>query len=516
MGRRLDAWVLPLAAVIAVALLRWFCSSWREAVTIALIAAVLHLAAGVVAAMIPDGSWDGLAYHQEAVIRLAAGWNPLFEDAANYGRGAEIYLNHYPKGPWITAAAVLNSTGHIEAGKLFNLTLMIAAGTAVMAALLRLSSLRPLAATVVATLIAFNPVFIYQSGTFYVDGALGSVLTVMVAALVMFVASGKRQTLAIALAALCLTVNLKFTGIAYAAILMACAVIVVWRVKGFRRASQLAASGAIAGVLGIAVLGYAPYVRNTIERGAPFYPVNPPPAHRPDLLHMQRPANLTDENRVTRFFISNFSRTEAVRPPQGSRLKFPFSIARDEWRGVYGADVEAGGFGPLYGALLIVAAGAAIVLLSSQATRPPVSAALLIAACLCASIFVHSETWLARFVPQAWLLPMPVVICALSAPHRSRRWFGYALAGLATLNILIVGANVAWRQLTYARLTSQTLQEIAASPGPVFVYPHTFTSLRRRLIEKGIKFQLVDTPPPDHVGRVIPTPGNQTFWYESR
>ena len=62
------------------------------------------------------------------------------------------------------------------------------------------------------------------------------------------------------------------------------------------------------------------------------------------------PANLSESDRFTRFFVSNFSRSELVRPPQSTRLKFPLSIERLELRGLYGADIESGGFGPLYGA----------------------------------------------------------------------------------------------------------------------------------------------------------------------
>ena len=94
----------------------------------ATVAALACVAAGLAASVFPDNSWDGLAYHQEAVLRLAAGWNPLFESSGSYGTGEELYLDHYAKGPWIAAAAVLKATGHVEAGKAFNLTTMLAAG----------------------------------------------------------------------------------------------------------------------------------------------------------------------------------------------------------------------------------------------------------------------------------------------------------------------------------------------------------------------------------------------------
>ena len=89
-GRRLDGRVLPIAGVISVVGLRAFCPSWRDVGSTAAVAAFACIAAGLVGFAFPDNSWDGLAYHQEAVLRLAPGWNPLFEPAGAYGTGEEL------------------------------------------------------------------------------------------------------------------------------------------------------------------------------------------------------------------------------------------------------------------------------------------------------------------------------------------------------------------------------------------------------------------------------------------
>ena len=65
MGRRMDPLLLPVAAVIAIVVLRAFSKSWREVGFVAGLAIVTHVAAGGVASAFPDNSWDGLAYQQE-------------------------------------------------------------------------------------------------------------------------------------------------------------------------------------------------------------------------------------------------------------------------------------------------------------------------------------------------------------------------------------------------------------------------------------------------------------------
>jgi hypothetical protein len=511
--------VLPLAAVLAIVGLRTLGSLWRDVAGIVGIAVITHLAAGAIAYEFPDNSWDGLGYQQEAVVRLAAGWNPVTESANRYGVVEELYLDHYPKASWITAAAVLKTTGHIEAGKLFNLTLMFAAACLCLSALLRLTLLPIAWAAAVSVLIALNPVFVYQGTTFYVDNLVASTLTVIVAGLVVFIAARRRQALVVAMLAALIAINLKFTGLIYTAILFGLAALVVWRQYGLPAASRYAATAAAAGIVGAVALGYAPYVHNLVDHHDPFYPATP----KHGLLDTtnQVPANLLHADRVSRFLVSSFSRSEPVRPPQGTRAKFPLSIGPQERRGLYSADLESGGFGPLYGALLLLAGVAAVTLCINRSSRRVAGVVLLIAGCVLATIFVHRETWWARYIPQAWLLPMLIAIPSLCAPRRSVQWWlGSGLVGLAVVNLSVVSANVGWRQLKYARDIRVALQQMSSTAPPVTVYLGPFRSLRQRLTEARIDFRMIETPADSgvtgHARNAIPTPGNVAFWLDAQ
>jgi hypothetical protein len=511
-GRRLDGWVLPIAAAVSVVGLRAFCPSWRAVGSTAAGAAFACVAAGLVSFAIPDSSWDGLAYHQEAVLRLADGWNPLFEQSGAYGLGNELWIDHYPITSWIVGAAVLLTTGHIEAGKLFNLTIMLAASGMVTSVLLRLTSFPIPVAAALGALTGLNPVFISQGTTFLVDGILASTLTVLVAGLLLHVPTRQWQALAVALLAACLAINVKFTGFVYVGVLLAFAVPVVLWWDGLKAAWRVATAAAAAGVVGGLLLGWAPYVHNLLTHRDPFYPATP--VHGLLTAGDLVPTNLSESNRFTRFVVSNFSRSEFVRAPQSTRLKFPLSIDRDELRCCY-ADSEAGGFGPLYGAMLLLAGVGGLSLWARRSTRPVAGIALILGACVLASVFVHSETWWARYVPQAWLLPMLVMIPSLSSPRLSFQWWvGCGLVGLTTIDLLIVGANVGWRQLNYTLATRRSLREMSAAQ-PVNVNLAGFRSLRQRLSEAGVHFHMVEMAPESAVRHVIPAPGNSAYWFES-
>lgn len=515
-GYRLSSWVLPLAGLVVLASLRIFTRSWRCAGVVAIIFAVLHGGAYLVAGFFFDGSWDGLAFRQEAIIRLAEGWNPVFEKIGPLIQKHHVLINSYPEGSWIAGAAVLLSSGRIEPGKLFNFTLMLTAGSQVAATLLRLTSLRIPAITVIALLAVFNPVALSQCTTFCVDGMLASLLTITVAALVLYFVAPRWATLFLALLATGLMINLKFTGVVYAVILLSAAALALWYQRGLRSSLQLAVPAAMAGILALLFLGYAPYVWNLREKGHLFYPVMG--RNAPDIMTKVRPLNLTDKDRVSRFLIANFSCSESVgRPPKATRLKFPFWIDRSEARWTWSLPaIESGGFGPFYGALLLLGAAGYIWVMADRSTRTNGRIALLIGGCLVISIFVHSETWWARWVPQAWLLPLIVAISCLLAPrHSGKWWLGSIILVLSTINVLLVGYYFARGQCAYTLATYRCLREISFVREPVYAYLGPLESLRQRLRATGAEIRILEAPsmaPSNSERHPIPSASDETFW----
>ena len=507
---QLGAWVLLVALLATAVAVILVGGNRRESWAILAIVLTLHCVAGVMAAAVPDGSWDGLTYQQEGVLRIAEGWNPLFEQAVRYGIADPAFNDHYPKLSWIAGAAVLLATGAIEAGKLFNLTLLIAAGAQVMVTLLRFTSVSLATTLVIAGLAALSPIAISQMWTFYVDGALGSALTIMVAGLAGYVAGGRRLSLVLALLASCIAVNLKFTGLAYAVVLVGLAVPVTLFWRGGRAAVQLASAAAIAATVAVLLLGYAPYVRNLMAYGDPFHG-----APRADVAGV-RPANLNEMNRFARFAMSVMSPSSPTRSPESIHLKFPLSVQRSEARALYSADLEVGGFGPLFGAVLVLAGVAMLALVITRSTRMAGATACVIIGALLASMFVHGETWWARYVPQAWLLPLIVASAALAVPAEgTTRLLAYAMIGLLLLNVFIVAANVAWDELRYVRANRATLLAMSAVHQPVPVYFSVFPSLRQRLREAGVPFRIINRPFDASARRHdLPAPGHQAFWLD--
>lgn len=497
---------------LAAIALRPLTSSWATTLLVAAAALAAHVVLGLAAAAVADGSWDGLAYQQEAILRLAAGWNPLFEDAARYGSGNDIFINHYAKAAWIPGAAVLLTTGHVEAGKLFHITLMLAAFCQVGAALLRVTSLHRRWVFVLAALATLSPVAVSQTPSFLIDGMVGSLLTVVIAGTAAYIGTRDGRSLVAVMLAACFAINLKMTGLVFVAVLLVLAVVVDAVRNGLLASRRLFTAAAIVGSLSVLVVGYDPYVQNTLETGYPFYPTYGPKPPPMDIAPI-RPVNLNDKDRLQRFLISNFSRTEVVRAPNSSHLKWPLTFGPGELRGAYNVGTEIGGFGPLYGAMLLLATAAAIGLAARADTRRLAGWALVAAGCVLASAFVHSETWWARYAPQSWLFPLVIAAVCLAAPLRAARLAGAGIVGLASLNLSIITANIAWDQVLYEQRNRAALDEVRRSPQPVTVYFGSFGALRRRLQEADVDFRVVMTPPAGPAARHrLATASGESFW----
>nr|NJM03088.1 hypothetical protein [Desulfobacula sp.] len=86
----------------------------------------LFLISVAVSSQFYDTTYDGRAYHQEAIIGLAEGYyNPYYRQLDENEELHALWINHYPKAMEIVSSAVYAFTGDIETGKAFNLLFMI-------------------------------------------------------------------------------------------------------------------------------------------------------------------------------------------------------------------------------------------------------------------------------------------------------------------------------------------------------------------------------------------------------
>jgi hypothetical protein len=441
-----------------------------------------------------DVSWDGQVYHQQAVLALAEGWNPLHDPPLPVElRADNIWINHYPKAAWIAQAILLRATGSLEASKGLQLLPLAAAALLVFAAL-RARGARAGTAAFLSALVAGNPVALAQAFSFYNDG-MGASLTTAMLALTWHWRRRCDPWLLLALAAcIVVMVNLKFTGLVYGVLLAAGLVLyarpVAWPDHSAHFRWFVAV---IAGAFAIATggFGFDPYVTNLLRKGHPFYPLMGQGAV--DIITIQLAPEFHALTRPTRFLFGLFARADEhnVAP----MLKWPFAVDARELHALGYPDVRIGGFGPLFGLAMLLAAAIGLLRRPLGVVVPAKAWAL--AALLVAIAFCNPALWWARYVPHLWLLPVGLLALALLSPRLARAGRAVALAfgALLAIDIALVAVVATAASAGASRAVGQQLDRLDRAGGPLTVRWDGFEAVRARLRNRAIAFADVDRLP---------------------
>jgi len=396
----------------------------------------------LISAMTVDLTYDGWAYHQPGVIALSHGWNPLTEPVfgtwwARYSRTIGYPYNGpsidavsttvYPKALWILGAQAVVWGMPLDAGKYPALLLIFVVGPTALRAL-QLRGIANSLAYPLSLIAALNPVCVVQSTTFYVDGALGSCLAILIFSLLSYDVTRSRRDLAIALCAALIACNLKFTGPLYT-LLILLPFAIWWLVERRWVARDLLICGIAAAVL--LATSINPYFTNLRDFGSPMYPLN-----NLDIMEDQMSAGFLKEHSVKKLLISltfsNLADRSFDNPATDERnFTSPFQSRGFEELKKFGgtADLRIGGFGPFFGITLAVTLLAASLLIRGRGTDIGLAA---VALGTVLSVIVNPQMWWARFVPQMWLLP----VLAASAASRS-----HMARALAMVIVLLLGVT---------------------------------------------------------------------------
>jgi len=400
-----------------------------------------------------DFSWDGRDYHQKAIRQLVGGWNPIYAELQPLDVYDNVWLNHYPKGPWIAAASIASLTGDIEAGKAIHLLLTAAVFLIALSYLLPKKQLKYWQAGLLALFLAANPVSMYQLLSYYVDGQVSSLLILLALLLLLCLESADAGHLLTLTAVIVVALNVKFTGTAYTLLLLAISLLVTWlarkRLLALPRIWLAMGVGILAGVF---LVGFEPYVTNALHYRHPFYPLYGSRDFNLEfILNNQMPPNFETMNPVGRLAHSIFSPSQNTIGVPSTGVKFPLALARSEIAAFARPDVRVGGWGPLFGAIVILAA-AALIGLFFVSRRIALVALGLIAIILAISL-LNSEAWWARYTPQLWLVPVIVLGALWVAGEKRLRLAGNLLALLMFANIFLVsGEYLGWNKLSHSQV----------------------------------------------------------------
>ncbi|MGC5816103.1 hypothetical protein [Clostridium perfringens] len=218
-----------------------------------------------------DSSYDSLAYHQEGIIRLKEGWNPFYEQNEDINK----WVNHYTKAPWIFAASIYTITGKIESAKVLTMLLPIIILLLGFAFFYLITKKNIIISLLGSLLLAINPVNISQMFTYYVDSILGIyiiILTITLFLILFFEDLFYFKYFSLINIATFL-VNIKFTGLAYATIILGAFVIYNFIYNSKKYNLKLLCFLILSFIFSVVIIGFNPYITNTLNKGNPLYPL---------------------------------------------------------------------------------------------------------------------------------------------------------------------------------------------------------------------------------------------------
>ncbi|MBS7020726.1 MAG: hypothetical protein KH135_02490 [Firmicutes bacterium] len=403
-----------------------------------------------------DLTADGNTYHKLSIGYLRNGWNPLYQSTEQFEKMNDLpdsgvnhkWMNHYPKATWITSAVMYEMTGYIESGKCITTLLILAMGLLSFSYLS--TFLNKKQSFILSVLLALNPIILAQLFNYYVDGIMGICFFMEVIVLLNIDITKKQDIrLWIYLLAICsIFINLKFTGLLYSG-MIAAVFYFYWLYKNRKEKNfwndfkRITIHFTVMFSIAIFVIGSSSYVRNTIVKHNPLYPLIG--KDKVDIITTMQPNSFKKASSIEKFVISMFSRTENVTYGGNEpRLKFPIKIYKSEIEQLSVADIRIAGFGPWSACFFVLGTALLIVEIYILYRKDKTKLKFVFLPLTCiflTSIFV-GENWWARYVPQLYLIPW-FAICLMfylkidnAMKSKILKLFGYIL-----MIIIIVNAS---------------------------------------------------------------------------
>ncbi len=390
-------------------LLKWY-SNTKAIVSIGIssIAIVIICLCFLWAKQYHENFFDAVWYHHDAVYQLAKGWNPYDRNlTANETSYCEFYLNYFPKGYWIFGAIIYKFTHTIEAAKGMDLALMLACAMILCGGLLKQNFGWSNAKSVfVGLLISLNPISIINAFSFYVDGPIASLLSLGIFFSLAQLYGRDNKAWLIAFVCFGVLFHLKFTGTAFSILFMGgFFLLLIVKEKLFWK--QWMIRFTIFSILVVLILGFHPFISNTIHKGHPFFP-----AIENDEIKVFKmtsyPADFIGKDRFTKFVTALFAEIGWHGTPDKSTPKELFSIKGTEF---YGKGIpDLGALGPIFGEFFSLSIIAFIVSLLFLNNRKRKFQYLLGFLFFLFTFFINQEAWVFRYIPHLWLLSVLILL----------------------------------------------------------------------------------------------------------
>lgn len=414
-----------------------------------------------------DVSWDGRCYHQEIIMLLSNGWNPIFGNPIFNFINTDIWVEHYPKCAEILSANFVKFFKNIEIGKVINFLFASSIFLLSLFTFNKFKTSKPLTNTFLSILIILNPVSIGQIRTYYVDLIVYYLFVGVIFAIILkekhFITD--KLFLFLTVSQLAMLSNIKLGGLFYSIILVFFFAIYS---LFFRKTKNLKFIFKIISLLIVLILisGVNPYFTNIKQGHNPFYPLVG--KGKVDIMITNSPKSFKNKNPLYKLFVSTFSDTDNITlsSETNPKLKIPFSVVN---QGSSTYDTRIAGFGYFWSGILLLLIP--FIILGKNSKDEDNKIYYFIVGTLCASVLFNPESWWARYVPQFWLIPIFIIFWkSLNWEQNSKlKKFGIFLIIILFVNSLIFEFQSLKTSLKFSKQRNEFFKEVKGKNVNIYI-----------------------------------------------
>lgn len=426
-----------------------------------------------------DYSFDSMAYHKLAVGLMSDGWNPVYENSADFVTRTgtfynmipdvqSLWLDHYAKITWIFSALIYKITGNIETSKILPI-IMLYVTFAIGYIFCSKRNWNKIVACIFSLFSALTPIVFTQLLTFYVDGVLASCLTCV--CFLLLIISDEKNDLPTLLKYGCLALvisiiaNIKFTGLAYAGA-FSIAFYLFWIVRDvlkkkfcLKKLICVTSFFATVVIFSVGVIGFSSYVRNQVDHNNFLYPLMG--EGKVDIMTDNQPDSFAHRSTLGKLFLSTFGRVSNVVKDEPT-LKIPFTSIDTETHH-YCSDTRISGFGVYFSGLFVISCVVLMYVLPLllYKDREKFALSVVILTVIVVLLLGISDSWWARYSPHMYFIPL-IAIFLLIDSHKavadSLMKNLMRIGGIAVT--VIIALNIGTYFWTYANHFDVTRDEI--------------------------------------------------------
>ncbi|MGL4450858.1 MAG: hypothetical protein ACRCTZ_06665 [Sarcina sp.] len=432
-----------------------------------------------------DYSYDSMAYHQEAVIAIKNGWNPFYQSKIPMN----LWVMHYAKAAPIFAASIFKITNRIESAKILSsflplILLVLSFGTFYL-----ITKKRKILSGFAALLLILNPVILGQSFTYYVDSMLG-IYVIFLIINVVLILFYKDLTLFKYLTLVNIAVflsNIKFTGLAYAGVILLAFLICSFFFNEKKYNIRLLIFLVCSLVITVGVIGFNPYVTNTINDGNPLYPLAG--KGKINIMTNNTPLDYRYDGQFEQFYKSMIA-VPSTKNPNGkptNSLAQLFEINGNVLTFYAGVDARMRGFG-IYSILFLPLSFIGLLyLLATCRNKKVLTYSILTLVFIMGTLLAAGAFWWARYINFIWLIPVGVGTFMVLKKSKISKIIGMLLLILLFVNSAILIPTM----ISYKIRESNGVKAYVFSK-PLVIYQNNFEpSFINKAKEFDLKYTIV-------------------------